>query len=192
MKDEKNLIQRLKLSDRQVFHVIFDLYAKKIYYFSFDYLKSKEDAEEIVQEAFIRLWEKRETLKEEYSLSGFLFTITYRLIMDYFRKRKTISEAQKQLFHVLTDESYQTEEELLYQELEALYQQAIDQLPPRRKEIFILSRKEGLTYQEIAAQLQISPKTVEHQLSESLHFMREYFKHYTCSFVMLFLAWLCF
>jgi RNA polymerase sigma-70 factor, ECF subfamily len=188
--DLKSDVRLMKLSDKDAYRRIFNQYAKKVYYFAFSYVRSKEDAEEIVQEVFARLWEQRASLDEEKSLSGFLFTISYRLIMDEFRRKKSLVQHHEHLFHLLTDEAHSTEEQFFYEELESLYQDAIEKLPPRRREVFRLSRQEGLTYQQIASQLGISVKTVEHQLSHALHFLREYFKQHAHSIALWLLIWL--
>jgi RNA polymerase sigma-70 factor, ECF subfamily len=177
IQEDKYRIRQFKNGDREAFSQIFEQYSKKVYYFALGYLKTKSEAQDTVQEVFIRLWEKRVLLDEEKSISGFIFTLTYRHIIDLFRKKQATQTLFDQILQDTQKESSNTEEEVLFNELNSMYQQAIEQLPPKRKEVYLLSRHEGLTYQEIAYRLNISIKTVEHQISDALQFLRNYLQH---------------
>jgi len=174
---DKYTVLRLKNGDKEAFSQIFQHFSKKVYYFSMGYLKATNEAQDIVQEVFIKLWEKRAMLEEEKSISGFIFTLTYRCIMDFFRKKKASQFFFEQVLRDNLHASRATEEEIFFNELNSMYQKAIEQLPPKRKEVYLLSRHEGLTYQEIATRLNISIKTVENQISEALRFLRNYLQH---------------
>ncbi len=184
--DEK-LIERLRASDPVALREVFDLYSKKIYYYALGYLKDQSLADEVVQEVFVKLWDKRDKLIETKSLKALIGTMAYHGVMDYFRSQKRKSNLDEALNMASRD--YLVEEELLLKEAESLYQEALAQLSPRKREIYLCSRQEGLTYQQIADQQNISVKTVEAHMSESLKFFRAYFeKANLVLFIPLFLG----
>lgn len=177
MKEETHSIEKynmrlLATGDVKAFDTLFLMYSKKLFGFSFRYLKSKEEAEEIVQETFVRIWEKRSEVDAAYSLSGFVFTIAHRLILN--RLRKIHNEKRCHAFLESQDHRWRntTEESLLGLELEDVARTAIEALPPKRQMIYRMVRMEHMTYQQVADHLQISVKTVEAQMSEALKFLR--------------------
>ncbi len=170
---EKKLIQDLKKGDSSAFDELYQLYARRIYRFAFSFLKNKPDAEEIVQEVFIRVWENREKVKEYYSFRAFLFQIGYHIIIDKFReqlKEKEFIELLKA--NAVVSES-DTDRKVDFADLNEQYRNEIENLPERRKTIYKMSRFDGLTYREIAEKLKISPKTVENQMVSALKHLRK-------------------
>ena len=170
---DAQLVRALKKGDLYAFDQLFEKYNKKLYYFAKGYLGSNEDAEGLVQEVFIKIWESRKELKEYLSFNGFLFTITYNAILKHFRKK---SREKKHLDKFLTDfidETNGTSAEVEYNNLLELANNAIETLPEKRKRVFKLSRHEGLTNLEIARQLRISKRTVENHIQQVLKFLRE-------------------
>lgn len=174
IRDESALISSIREGDAKAFDVVFKHYSDKIYRFSFGFLKSKEDAEEIVQEVFIKLWDNRSTLRLDTQFSSFLFTIAHHGILNQIRKNKngikamTVKRAGQPVHNV------HVEEELISSEYEQQAQAAISSLPPQRKKIFQLSRESHLSYSEIASELKISPKTVEVHISQALKDIRRH------------------
>jgi RNA polymerase sigma-70 factor (ECF subfamily) len=178
METTLDLLLQLKKGNERAFRQVFDLYSKRVYYFTYKYVKSKEEAEDITQNVFIRLWNKRETLDVNKSFEGFLFTITYRLVVDQIRKQALqpggwLNQASDEAAFVST---LTAEDTLNEHNLASTYQKALDTLPPKRKEIFILSRHEGLSNKAIAEKLHISVKTVENQMTAALASLKEYFR----------------
>jgi RNA polymerase sigma-70 factor (ECF subfamily) len=165
---EKTYLSALKNDDVTAFDQLFSCYGKRLYHFAYGYLKSKEEAEEVVQEVFLRIWRNRKHLNPDLSFKAYLFKIAYHYILELFEhinrenahKHKIIEES-----FVFTDEM---NERLNYQMLLQKVEKLIDQLPPRQKEILIKRKKEGVSVKDIAAQLKISPKTVENHLTEAL------------------------
>ena len=169
------LVKSLKKGDLFAFDQLFSKYSKKLYYFAKGYLGSKEDAEGLVQEVFLLVWDKRKELKEHLSFNAFLYTVTYNAIRKYFRKK---ARAKKYLDKFLEDYDGKHNKmvaDIEYNNLLELANKAIEKLPEKRKLIFQLSRHEGLSNMEIAKRLDISKKTVENQIHSALKFLREQF-----------------
>jgi RNA polymerase sigma-70 factor (ECF subfamily) len=134
------------------------------------YLKSEAESEELVQEVFTIIWEKRANLKEELSFKSFLFTIAFNIIRKHFRAKSYLAEYFKS--DINADLDMQTSQKITYDSLYQYITELVNQLPERRKEIFIKSRFKGLSIKEIAEELNISHKTVENQLTDALKFIR--------------------
>jgi RNA polymerase sigma-70 factor (family 1) len=169
---EKQLVSLLKDNNVKAFDILFYKYSKNIYNYSFSILKDSDESKEIVQEVFCRVWNYRSKLDTEKSFKSLLFTITYRLIINHLRIK--IKE-KKYLNHVL--DNYNPENNSLnnnheYSILSNQIENAVDELPEKRKKIFKLSRENCLSYIEIANELGITTKTVENQINLSLKYLR--------------------
>jgi RNA polymerase sigma-70 factor (family 1) len=168
--DDSVLVRQLVNGNILAFNTLFRKYSSRLYRFAIGYLKSDDEAEELVQEVFTKVWEKRKDLKEELSFKFYLFTIAFNLIRKHFRTKARLAE----YFNAgLRDEAdLQTSQQIAYNSLFQYINELVNQLPERRKKIFIKSRFEGLSIKEIAEELNISHKTVENQLTDALRFIR--------------------
>ena len=169
-KNERLIVRNLSKGNLLAFNTLYNEYSGRLYRFAYGYLKSQDEAEELVQEVFTIIWEKRATLKEELSFKSFLFTITFNIIKKHFRTNSYLSEFYKN--NTGSDIDTQTSQNISYNSLYQYITELVNQLPERRKEIFIKSRFEGLSIKEIAEKMKISHKTVENQLSDALKFIR--------------------
>jgi len=170
---DKRWVCRLKAGDDQAFEKLYHKYSKKLFNFGYKMLQSKQEAEGLVQDTFLKIWEIRYKLDENYSFSGYIFKIARNKIYNIFRARineRFYREYLQEYAETLEDN---LERELDYNELNTFYIELISRLPERRKEIFLLSRNEGYTYREIAQKLQISENTVDTQIRKSLDFFRQ-------------------
>lgn len=167
------LTKLLKKGDMVAFDLIYNQYCQRLYGFVLKFLKQKEDAEEIVQEVFVKVWESRKKIDVYSSFNSFLFTIAYNSTMSLLRKRMS---QQKYIDHLqniqIINEASDAISELEYNELNEKVQSLVSQLSPRQQEIFNLSRENGLTHAEIAEKLNISVNTVKNHLVSSLKFLR--------------------
>lgn len=170
--EEKELILLLKQGSKEAFTTLYKQYWKQVYNFSRLYLTNQSAAEEVVQEVFIKIWETREFVREEDHFKGLLFIITRNLVFNQHRKSLN-EDFYKVTVLAAMEETYDVEEEIDAKNLREYIDMLIIELPPRRREIFNLSRKEHKSYKEIALQLNISEKTVEHQISEALKYLRK-------------------
>lgn len=170
--EENELILLLKQSNKDAFTTLYNRYWKQVYNFSRLYLTSQSVAEEVVQEVFIKVWESRDFVREEDNFKGLLFIITRNLIFNLHRKSVNEDFYRMTVLSAMED-SYDIEEEIETRNLSEYIDLLIAELPPRRREIFILSRKENKSYKEIALLLDISEKTVENQISEALKYLRK-------------------
>jgi len=174
---DTELVRLLKAGDISVFDEIFKKYSRKIFQFAFGILKSKSDAEEIVQEVFFKVWENRDTIQEHLLFRSYLFTITYNTSISLIRIKLKEARFIDHLKSIqVPPNQHSTSSELEFSELTTQAQDVIDQLPKRQKQIYLLSREDGLSYTEIAGKLNISVNTVENHMVKALGFLRENLK----------------
>lgn len=165
---ERTYLSALKNDDIKAFDQLFADYGKRLYHFANGYLKSKEEAEGVVQEVFLRIWRNRKQINPDLSFKAYLFKIAYHYILELFEQISRRKVYRHQIIEetvIFTDE---TNERLNYQILLEKVESLIQKLPPRQKEVLLKRKKEGIPVKEIAEQLGISPKTVENHLTESL------------------------
>ncbi|MEA4904175.1 ECF RNA polymerase sigma factor SigW [bioreactor metagenome] len=189
MPNEVKELIALKNGSHKAFEAIYNRYAGKLYNFIMTISHGdKYMSEEVVQSAFVRLWEIKERIDVEKSILSYLSTISKNLLFNKYQ-RQTI-EFLYQKFMINEQESYhpQTENEIDRKWLEDFVNELIEQLPPARKKIFILRKKENFSTKEIAEAMNISVSTVETQLSLATKFMRKQFeKNYNKLFGLMLL-----
>ena len=160
------------------FDRLFLTYYSRLHRFVMDFSFSSEDAEDIVQDIFAKLWERRNEVTIKTNTSSYLLTLTKNKCIDYIRRKSTVEqykqEASIRLKALQSIPDYQESD----RELEEILKKALDALPPRCREIFIKSRFEDLTYKEIAAELGISESTVENQIGIALKRLHVALKDY--------------
>jgi RNA polymerase sigma-70 factor (ECF subfamily) len=166
------LVGRLQKGDVEAFDLIYAKYSVKLYAFGLKYLRSTDEAEELVQSVFLKLWENHKNLKKESSFKSYLFTIAYNDICNLFRKRNYLQKFIIDSSYEKSGSSTETEDGLDYQSVLEQVNGIIDILPERQKTIFLKSRQEGKTTKEIATELGLSPGTVDNYISEALNFIR--------------------
>ena len=169
-RDEQMLVGELKNGNILAFNTLFRQYSGRLYRFAIGFLKSEQDAEELVQEVFGKIWEKRTSLNKELSFKSYLFTIASNIIKKKFRKQAHMEEYLKA--DLAGDLDVETLQQVNYDSLLGYVKELVARLPEKRKTIFEKSRFEGMTSKEIAAELGLSPKTVDNHLSEALKFLR--------------------
>ncbi len=169
------IIRALRKGDRKAFRSVYDLYERKLFAFIYGYTKNEPLAKDILQEAFIILWNRRETLKPENSIKSFLFKIAYNTYIDRLRKKQNELNVLNQWRYKRIVDAIDEDNETRSLRIEKI-KNAIDSLPKRCKEIFLLCKYEGFKYSEISEILDISTKTVHAQMVKAYKLIREEFK----------------
>lgn len=173
--NDQELIRRLKKDNIDAFNQLFYAYSSKLYHFAYGYLKSKEDAEEMVQEIFSKIWDKRSDIKEEYQFRSYLFSIAFNYIKKYFRAKALVNKYIE--FATLhSDTTEKIEDDVNYNSLKFRVDSLVDKMPEKRKTVFVKSRFEGKNSKEISEEMNISQSTVENHLNQALKFLREHLK----------------
>src|SRR5690606_10968815 len=165
-------IIRMRTGDQAAFKAIFLFYEKRLYSFSFRFLKDREQAEEILQEVFLNLWINREKIDSSYPLGSFLYTVTRRLTLNYLRQAANSQKLKEKLWISIKESQNETEEAVLLADLKRQINQSVQKLPRQQQLVFRLSRDEGLSHEEIAQRLRISSNTVKNHLVQALKRIR--------------------
>ncbi|WP_420319102.1 RNA polymerase sigma-70 factor [Ekhidna sp.] len=173
MENEGVIVNRLINKDKRAFELVFNQYYNIMVLYASRFMDTREEAEEIAQDVFVKFWEKCESLSEDSSIKSYLYRSVHNSCLNAIKHDKVKDGYRQHVINVM-ESSYQTEIEVNDpDELRNRIHQEIDKLPPRCAEIFKLSRFEGLKYQEIADHLDISVKTVEVQMGKALRVLRE-------------------
>lgn len=168
--DETYLLDGLRDGDPVVFRIIYRLYWQKLYNMAFYYLAHESDAEDVVQDVFISLWARRERIQIHVALENYLVRSAKYTTFFYLKLKKKHKESLQSI--PATQPSNDVEEQLQYKELIARLHAILESASLKTREIFYLSRFNGLSYREIAEQMQISVKTVEYHISLALKKVR--------------------
>jgi RNA polymerase sigma-70 factor (family 1) len=162
-------IKELKNGNEFYFRQVFDLYHQKLYFFILYKTKSEYIAEEVAQMAFTKLWQCRHTLQEEYTISTQLFRIATTILIDFLRKYNNKDAVTAGLDVLVIEKGIDsTTEKMSGAELQKRISEAVNDMPPVRKQVFEMSRDQGMTYREIAETLSVSSKTVETHIYKAL------------------------
>jgi len=169
-----DLLLRLKNGDMLAFDRVYELYSHKLFLFVFRILKNDDEAEDIVQEVFVKIWESRDKLTDYKLLNSYIFTIAYNNSIDLIRKRINNSKYLERLKKSsVIHETPSIIGEVEFNELSSRVEKLIANLPVRQKEVYLLHREKGLTYPEIAEQLGITKNTVENHMAKALIYLRQ-------------------
>lgn len=172
---EVRLLKGLKKSDHESFRKLFERYSNPLYRFSLSYLKSNEAAEDIVQEVFIKIWNKRKDIDTTKSFQSYLFTIALNSVRKYFNKLAETNQLKHDIIAALSDNSTVFDEQDNFEDYLRKLDDLIHQMPEKRKEIFIGKKLEGKSQKELAKEYEITTKTVEYHITEAMKFLKEEF-----------------
>lgn len=186
--NEKRLLTELKNGSFHAFERLYNMYSGKLYNFIMRISSGNQYmAEEVVQSAFIRVWEVRERVEPESSFISFLCTIAKNLLMNMYQRQTVEYVYNEYLKNTGVDRDSQTDESIDLRFLNEYIDSLAEELPAQRKKIFILSKRQNYTNKEIAEMMGISESTVATQLSLAVKFMREQLmKHYDKIVALLF------
>lgn len=168
------LILLIKQGDQQAFKALYLQFKNPIYAYALKFFKSRELAEELVQEVFMRIWKYRDKLDEQGNISAYLYQIARNSIYEQLKKASRDKELRVTLFSQGSESGMIIETEYTHKELLEVYTRAVDLLPRQRKKVFQMSRNDNLSHEEIAQILDISKNTVKDQVTKASRFIRKY------------------
>jgi len=169
---DKDLIARFKSGDMAAFQKIYDAFCKPLYRFALSYMKDSFDVEEIVQDVFLKLWEKRDEVDELKSFKSYLYRITVNKIFNELKHRVVKRKYDQHLLNIDLVTHETPESSIQFQELNKKLESLLSKLPEQQRTIFIMSRWQGLSNAEIAQNLNLSARTVENQIYRAAKFIK--------------------
>ena len=161
----RGLIVQLSSGNSRALRDIMDVYQKRLYKYALQYVKNEFVAEEIVEDAFVALWNKHTELKDVEDISGFLLVITRNLCLNYLSSLTEEQIYQRGNLYVLEDETLCS---LVSKDYEAKLNNVLNKLPEKTRQIFLLSRRDGLKNKEIAEKMQLLEKSIEYHITKAL------------------------
>jgi len=169
--DNRTLIQLLKKGDENAYSFLVDRYNHQLCIYADSLGNNPSMASDIVQNVFVKTWEKRHHLKDDFSIKSFLYRSVYNEFVDQYRKQQSVMILEKKYIDAL--DAIVEDNDSTIKKYIALVRQEIQNLPPKCKRTFILSKHEGLTNVEIAEYLDVSIKTVEAQITKAFTLLRK-------------------
>ncbi|MBA7548347.1 hypothetical protein ES705_40799 [subsurface metagenome] len=183
--NDKNILSKIKHGDREVFRKLFETYYQRLTLYANSYVEDTSVSEDIVQDLFFHLWEKRTELAIFSSISSYLFRAVHNRSIQYLRHKRVTSDfnEKEQLKLKEVEILYNTSgdftfSEIQLNEIESIVSKTYSSLPEKTKEIFRLSREDHRSYQKIADILKTNTKTVEYHISKTLKTLRMALKDY--------------
>lgn len=181
---EKSLVHLLKQGDYDAFSTLYRLYSLRLLGRIIRLVKSEAVAEEILQDLFLRVWEKREGIDPELNFKSFLFRIAQNMVYDHFRKISRTERFRAAFIRTYAEAYQHVEEDVLFKQTQEQLMQTIQRLPPQCQKVFILFKLEGRSYQEICQMLKISKSTVNNHLTKANRLLKEQLPYYLNQAVM--------
>lgn len=169
---DSTVISLLKQGNQKVFEMVFKSHFKNLHAYAYTFLKDDGQAEEVVQNVFCRIWEKRDLLKTDGSIKSYLYRAVHNESLNYLKHQKVKASFQVYYAGEMDQVQDHSSKAMLADELEKHISQAMSELPQQCRTIFQLSRFEQLKYQQIADQMGLSIKTIENQMGKALKLMR--------------------
>lgn len=179
MVDERELVVRLIDGDEDAFCELYAAYKNRLLYFAMKFVKSREFAEDIFQDAFIVVWQSRRFINPDASFSSYLYTIVRNRVLNQLRDMSNEDQLKEHILSQAVDASNDTKSEILLNDLKEIIGRALEQLTPRQREVFKMSRDLQMSHKEIADALGVSVNTVQEHISVSLKVIRSYLTKYS-------------
>lgn len=170
---DRRTIEQLKEGSKTAFHLLFNTHGPKILAFANSYLKNEAEAEELLQEVFLKLWEVRVHLDSSKNIKSFLFKICINRMYDFIRKKNLSKAYVEYSVQCPAFSNNTTWQEVIYHDMNHHLQALIAQMPEQRQRIFRLNKEDGLTVEDIALQLNLSHRTVENHLYRAVSYLKE-------------------
>lgn len=171
---DKLLVGQLIKGNEKAFQDLYQKYHKGLHAFAFGLVKSKEMADEILQEVFMTVWINNESLNPDLSFKSYIFTIAKNKALNFLQKAANTNKLRDEIFHKSQVSRNDVEDYLVNSEYALLREKAVNSLPAKRKLIFQMSREKGMSYDDISRELGISLSTVKNQMSKALLHIKAY------------------
>ncbi|MEQ9438945.1 MAG: RNA polymerase sigma-70 factor [Cyclobacteriaceae bacterium] len=178
MQNDAHIVERLKQGDEQAFRIVFDTYYPRLLNFSMKFVHADENAKEIVQDVFLKIWHNRRKLNPQLSFQAYLFKIARHENFKYLKKVARDVTLKEELVRRCLSTASSGEDDLLFAEYQAMAKKAIALLPPKRRLVFEMAQQD-LTHDEIAKELGISVHTVRAQLANATQSVKDTFLRFT-------------
>ena len=189
--DERSLVLRLIDGDEDAFCELYASYKNRLIYFAMRFLKSREYAEDVFQDAFTVIWQGRRFINPDTSFSSYLYTIVRNRVLNQLRDLDNQDKLKEQILAQAVDYTEDTKRRIMADDLRHLIACAMQQLTVRQREVFRMSREEQMSHQEIADALGISINTVQEHISTSLRVLRVYLEKHKVLGADLILLLIC-
>lgn len=183
--DEGTLIQRFIKGDQTAFELLFRFYYPGLVVFVTQIIGNRDEAEEIVQDFFVTVWTARKSIRQSNSIKSYFFISVKNRAFNYLKKKQIKEKTLSHLKELVENDFLFQPDLFVESELQQQITLAMEKLPARTREIFLMSRFKGISNDEIATQLELSKRTVETQISNALKILRDELKEYR--FLMLLL-----
>ncbi|WP_319592469.1 RNA polymerase sigma-70 factor [uncultured Draconibacterium sp.] len=170
------LVESFKRGDLHALDELYAFFQPRLFNFSKGFLKVEDDINDILQEVFVKIWTNRRGIKNSETFNAYIFTITRNAIVSYFREKIQLPDFEQSVKAAAVVSETDILKDIEYKELKERIDNLVIKLPEKRKNVFKLSRYEGLSNKEIASKLNISIKTVEDHITHSLKFLRKEMK----------------
>ena len=175
--NERELLRQISHGDRAIFKTLYTTYFGDVQHYISLFEPPGNSLDELTQDVFVRIWEKRSYLERVDSFKGYLFVVTRNVVFNYLRGLK-VQQKVKQLSEADGTGRNETEDQLLFKQYYRIALEAMEKLPPGRRKVLKMSIDDGLTLDEIAVELQISRAGVKKQLYAATSFVRQYLQEH--------------
>lgn len=166
-----DLIKSLKKGDEKAYMYLLDKFHRRLYAYAMTFVDDHTMAEDIVQNVFLKTWQYRKKLSSEFSIQSFLYKSIYNEFINTYKRDKSVMLLQMKYYESLAEVVESTDDKVI-EKMIVLVSREIDKLPPKCRQIFSMSKKEGLSNMEIAEYLKITPKAVEKQITKAFSILR--------------------
>lgn len=173
--NEKKLLKQLKKGDPSAFEELFNSYKGRIFAFALKFVKCEDIASDILHDVFIKVWEKRRRIKPDLNFNSYLHTICKNRVFNLLKQASRKEALKLEILYHTREERNKVEEDYYFEQYEKIANDAVNQLPPRRKEVFQLCKLDGRSYAETASDLGISRNAVKDHMVKASKFIKSYF-----------------
>lgn len=180
-----NLLGLIATDDLKAFRVLYDSYLPQVYSYSYFLTRSGVQAEDLAQDIFVKIWTKRSELTKIEQFDAWLKVLVRNQAYNFLKKSAVEQYSLRKLYRSANQTAAPADEALEEKEYSRIYQQAINQLPPQQKKVYLLSRKDGLKHEEIAHNLGLSLNTVKNHMKAALFSIRTFLEGYVSTWLIL-------